>query len=94
MKYRAPTTRRPEGPDVGALEEGRTLHQIAHLFNRAHTSVRGDLARDRRHSTTGTAPLRDRLTLAEREEISRAVAKASRFARSPPGSDEPLDRQP
>src|SRR5665811_1549047 len=55
--------------------EGWTLHQIAHLFNRAHTSVRGVLAQ-----TGGIRPpQRSRsaiaLTLAEREEISRAVAE-------------------
>jgi IS30 family transposase len=54
---------------------GWTLHQIAHLFNRAHTSVRGVLAQ-----TGGIRPpQRSRcaiaLTLAEREEISRAVAE-------------------
>ena len=56
-------------------KEGWTLHQIAHLFNRAHTSVRGVLAQ-----TGGIRPpQRSRsaiaLTLAEREEISRAVAE-------------------
>ena len=54
---------------------GWTLHQIAHLFNRAHTSVRGVLAQ-----TGGIRPPPRRrcaiaLTLAEREEISRAVAE-------------------
>ena len=37
-------------------KEGWTLHQIAHLFDRAHTSVRGILGADRRHSTTATEP--------------------------------------
>lgn len=55
--------------------QGWTLHQIAHLFNRAHTSVRGVLAQ-----TGGIRPPpRSRsaiaLTLAEREEISRSVAE-------------------
>ena len=55
--------------------EGWTLHQIAHLFNRAHTSVRGVLAQ-----TGGIRPpQRSRsaiaLTLAEREEISRSLAE-------------------
>ena len=55
--------------------QGWTLHQIAHLFNRAHTSVRGVL------SQTGgiRPPPRSRcaiaLTLAEREQISRSVAE-------------------
>ena len=52
-------------------KEGWTLHQIAQLFNRAHTAVRGVLAR-----TGGIRPVaRSRraaaLTLAEREEFSR-----------------------
>jgi IS30 family transposase len=61
--------------------QGESLHQIAQLFDRAHTSVRGILA------TTGgirpaarcRSPLA--LTLAEREEISRAVV-AGRSIRS------------
>lgn len=55
--------------------EGWTLHEIAHLFNRAHTSVRGVLAQ-----TGGIRPpQRSRsaiaLTLPEREEISRSLAE-------------------
>lgn len=56
-------------------KEGWTLHQIAHLFDRAHTSVRGVLAR-----TGGIRPP-DRiraavaLTLTDREAISRAMAE-------------------
>ncbi len=55
--------------------EGWTLHQIAQLFNRAHTSVQNILSR-----TGGIRPpLRRRcprsLTLAEREEISRGLAE-------------------
>ncbi|MDM0028780.1 IS30 family transposase [Variovorax saccharolyticus] len=54
--------------------QGWTLHQIAQLFNRAHTSVQKILSR-----TGGIRPPeRSRssmaLTLAEREEISRAMA--------------------
>jgi IS30 family transposase len=55
-------------------KEGWTLQQIAQLFDRSHTSVQGVLARtggirppERTRSETA-------LTLAEREEISRAVA--------------------
>src|SRR5678810_599411 len=71
-------------------KEGWTLHQIAHLFNRAHTSVRGVLAQ-----TGGIRPPRRSrcaiaLTLAEREEISRALAEgqstrsiAARLERAP-----------
>lgn len=56
-------------------KQGWTLHQIAQLFNRAHTSVQGILSR-----TGGIRPpLRRRcassLTLAEREEISRGLAE-------------------
>lgn len=70
--------------------QGWTLHQIAHLFNRAHTSVQGILAR-----TGGIQPPARRrspraLTLAEREEISRLVVAgesirsiAARLGRAP-----------
>jgi IS30 family transposase len=56
-------------------KEGWTLHQIAQLFNRAHTSVQKILSR-----TGGIRPpLRRRcprlLTLTEREEISRGLAE-------------------
>ena len=56
-------------------KQGWTLHQIAQLFNRAHTSVQGIFAK-----TGGfRPPVRTRaataLTLAEREEISRAMAE-------------------
>jgi len=55
-------------------KQGWTLHQIAELFNRPHTSVQGILSR-----TGGIRPPQRRrspmaLTLAEREEISRAMA--------------------
>lgn len=58
--------------------KGDTLHQIAQLFDRHHSSIQGILVR-----TGGIQPApRHRsklaLTLAEREEISRAVANASR----------------
>ncbi len=71
-------------------KQGWTLHQIGHLFNRAHTSVGGILSR-----TGGIRPpVRSRgaaaLTLAEREEISRALAEgqsircaAARLGRPP-----------
>ncbi len=71
-------------------KQGWTLHQIAQLFNRAHTSVQGILAR-----TGGIRPPHRRrppmaLTLAEREEISRGLAEgqsirsiAARLGRSP-----------
>ena len=71
-------------------KEGWTLHQIAQLFNRAHTSVQKILSR-----TGGIRPpARSRctraLTLAEREEISRAMVEgqsirsvAARLGRAP-----------
>ena len=55
-------------------KEGWTLHQIAHLFDRAHTSVQKAFSR------TGGIPPPERrrsrmaLAMAEREEISRAMA--------------------
>ncbi|MGZ6693098.1 MAG: IS30 family transposase, partial [Solirubrobacteraceae bacterium] len=77
MKYR---TRTYYTDDQKALmwerwKQGWTLHQIAHLFDRAHGSIRGIFER-----TGGfRAPQRSRspiaLTLAEREEISRSVAE-------------------
>jgi len=58
-------------------KQGWTLHQIAQLFDRAHTSVQGILSR-----TGGIKPPRwtraaIALTLPEREEISRAMAGQS-----------------
>jgi hypothetical protein len=54
-------------------QKGDSLHQIAKLFDRYHTSIRGILA-----ETGGIRPAPRRrsrlaLTLAEREDISRAV---------------------
>lgn len=69
---------------------GETLHQIARLFDRGHSSVHGILA-----ETGGIQPAqrhrsRLALTLAEREEISRSMAAglsirsiASRLGRAP-----------
>ena len=70
--------------------QGATLHQIAALFDRSHTSVQGILARhggirppDRRRAASA-------LTLGEREEISRALVEgqsirsiAARLGRAP-----------
>ena len=92
MKYRTRTyyTHGQNAVMWQRWKEGWTLHQIAHLFNRAHTSVRGVLAR-----TGGIRPPRRSrcaiaLTLAEREEISRALAEgqstrsiAARLERAP-----------
>jgi IS30 family transposase len=56
-------------------KQGWTLHQIAQLFDRAHTSVQGILAKTGgiRPAPRGRAAVA--LTLAEREEISRAMAE-------------------
>ena len=72
------------------LKEGWTLHQIDQLFDRPHTSIQTILSK-----TGGIRPPERRrcasaLTLAEREEISRALmvgqsmrSVASRLGRSP-----------
>jgi len=71
-------------------KDGWTLHQIGHLFNRPHTSIQTILSKrggirppERRRCATA-------LTLAEREEISRALmvgqsirSVAARLGRSP-----------
>jgi len=62
--------------------QGRTLHQIAQLFNRPHTSATGNSVAHRRHSTAGATLFIDGADTAERQEISRAMAAASRFTRS------------
>jgi len=54
-------------------QKGESLHAIARLFGRPHTSIRGVLARN---GGRRPAPCRRScraLTLAEREEISRSV---------------------
>jgi IS30 family transposase len=56
-------------------KQGWTLHQIAQLFNRAHTSVQGILARTGGIRPPPRARASTALTLAEREEISRAMAE-------------------
>ena len=73
-------------------KQGWTLHQIAQLFNRAHTSVQGILVR-----TGGIRPpprtrASTALTLAEREETLERWPKAIRAVRLPPGWDEPRRR--
>jgi len=71
-------------------QKGESLHSIARLFDRHHTSVRGILA-----ATGGIRPparcrSQRALTLAEREEISRGIARdqslraiAARLKRAP-----------
>ena len=74
----------------GRSKKGETLHQIARLFDRPHTSIRQILA----ESGGIRPPQRSRsklaLTLAEREEISRSLVAgesirviATRLARAP-----------
>src|SRR6478736_227091 len=77
MKYRTRTyyTDAQKAVMWERWKQGWTLHQIAQLFNRPHTSVQGILAR-----TGGIRPPRrtrsaTALTLLEREEISRAMAE-------------------
>jgi IS30 family transposase len=76
MKYRTRTyyTDAQKAVMWERWKQGWTLHQIAQLFNRAHTSVQGILAktggiRPSRRTRAATA-----LTILEREEISRAMA--------------------
>src|SRR5678815_1403285 len=54
--------------------QGWTLHQIAQLFNRAHTSVQGILAQIAGIRPPGRTRSAIALTLPEREAISRAMA--------------------
>ena len=66
--------RRTKDLDLGSWQKGDSLHQIAQLFDRHHTSVRRILA-----ESGGIRPAPRRrssrsLTLAEREEISRGLA--------------------
>lgn len=56
-------------------KEGWTLHQIAQLFNRAHTSVQGILARTGGFRPAQRCRSAKALTLVEREEISRSLAE-------------------
>src|ERR1700691_5194058 len=54
-------------------QKGESLHQIAQLFDRNHTSVQGILARTGGIRPPARSRSRLALTLTEREEISRAV---------------------
>jgi len=92
MKYRTRTyyTSSQKALMWERWKEGWTLHQIGHLFDRAHTSVHKILA-----ETGGFRPPQRRrnakaLTLAEREEVSRFLAEgwslrwiASKLGRAP-----------
>ena len=92
MKYRTRTyyTNGQRALMWDRWKQGWTLHQIAQLFNRAHTSVQGILARTGgiRPPSRSRSPVA--LTLAEREEISRGVVEGqsicsigARIGRSP-----------
>ncbi|VWD64927.1 transposase [Burkholderia contaminans] len=70
--------------------KGDTLHQIAQLFDRHHSSVQGILARPGGIQPAPRHRSKLALTLAEREEISRAVVAgqsirsiAARLGRAP-----------
>jgi IS30 family transposase len=56
---------------------GESIHQIAALFDRPHTSIRGLLAKTGGIRPVGRQRAKAALTLAEREEISRAVVRGS-----------------
>jgi hypothetical protein len=71
--------------------KGESLQQIAQLFDRSHSSIQRILA-----ETGGITPAtRCRsslaLTLAEHEEISRALAPAPTEARQPSGTSVPFE---
>ena len=78
MKYRTRTfyTDSQKALMLERWRQGWTLHQIAQLFNRAHTSVQGILVR----SGGLQPPQRTRsaleLTLADREELSRRSGRS------------------
>jgi Helix-turn-helix domain len=77
MKYRTRTyyTEAQKAVMWERWRQGWTLHQIAHLFDRAHTSVRGVLAQTGGIRPRGRTRCSIALTLPEREEISRAMAE-------------------
>ena len=76
MKYRTRTyyTDAQKAVMWERWKQGWTLHQIAHLFDRAHTSVRGVLAQTAGIRPPGRTRSAIALTLPEREAISRAMA--------------------
>lgn len=55
-------------------QRGESLHQIAQLFNRYHTSVRGIIAASGGIRPPSRSRAARALSLAEREEISRGIA--------------------
>ena len=95
MKYRTHRTRTyytdaQKAVMWGRWKQGWTLRQIAHLFDRAHGSIRGifEQTGGLRPPPRSRSPIA--LTLAEREEISRSIAEgqsirstAARLGRAP-----------
>jgi len=77
MKYRTRTyyTDAQKAVMWERWKQGWTLHQIAHLFSRAHTSVQGILSRTGGIRPPARTRCATALTLGEREEISRATAQ-------------------
>ena len=61
------------GAYLGALGKGETLHQIARLFDRYHSSIQRIVAETGGIRPTERRRSRSALTLSEREEISRGV---------------------
>ena len=57
--------------------KGETLHQIARLFDRYHSSIQSILAGSGGIRPAARRRSRSALTLSEREEISRGVVAAS-----------------
>src|SRR5690348_16764410 len=62
-------------------QQGDTLHQIARLFDRPHTSIQHILAESGGIRPPARRRSRLALSLAEREEISRAVAQGHSLRR-------------
>src|SRR4029079_13694974 len=92
MRYRTRTyyTEAQKAGMWDRWQQGWTLHQIAHLFDRAHTSVRGVLARTGGIRPTGRTRSAVALTTAGGEEISLALVEgqsirsiASQLGRAP-----------
>jgi len=63
--------------------KGETLHQIARLFDRYHSSIQGILAESGGIRPTERRRSKSSLTLIEREEISRGVVSGKSMRASP-----------
>jgi transposase, IS30 family len=82
--------RKSESTDGGRWQKGDSLHQIALLFDRNHSSIQRILAETGRIRPPQRRRSRLTLTITEREEISRAIVAdqsmrsiATRLGRSP-----------